>query len=176
LRSTTQELPASTVSDNIVTSSITSAAPAMAVTRSYPDLEGDDSVPMPAWELAQLYGGKSWIWGEGAGYLAPDRKFLAWSGSGDAATYATGRWLVTDGGRMCFKAVWHAKSGSGPNTTCFSHRKVGSTIVQKKEPNGQWYVFRSSEPAATDEYSKLRSGDEVSATLDQVQQNLQAPF
>jgi hypothetical protein len=176
LRSTTQELPASTVSDNIVTSSITPAAPAMAATRSYPDLEADDSVPMPAWELAQLYGGKSWIWAEGAGFMGPDRKFIAWSGSGDAATFATGRWLVTDGGRMCFKAVWHAKSGSGPNTTCFSHRKIGSTIVQKKEPDGQWYVFKSSEPAPEDEHSKLRNGDEVSATLSEVQKNLQVPF
>lgn len=176
LRSTTQDLPAGSDTDNIVTSSITPAAPAVAASQGYPEVEADDSVPMLAWELAQLYGGKSWIWSEGAGYLAADRKFLAWSGSGADATVAKGRWLVTDGGRMCFKAVWHAKSGSGPNTTCFSHRKVGSTILQKKEPSGQWYVFRSSEPAASDEYSKLRNGDEVSATLGQVQQNLQIPF
>ncbi|MDQ3558088.1 MAG: DUF995 domain-containing protein [Pseudomonadota bacterium] len=157
------------------------AAEAMpvAATDAAPQAQPADAVeaaakarPMTAVELVQVYGGKSWMWSDGAGYLAPDRRFLAWSGAGDTATYASGRWLVTDAGRMCFKAVWEYDGGSSPALTCFSHRKDGSTIYQRKEPAGEWYVFRHSDASVESEYKKLQKGDAVTANLSLVQAQL----
>jgi hypothetical protein len=128
--------------------------------------------PMSAGELADLYGGKTWLWAEGAGYFAPDRRFVAWSGSGAAASYATGRWTVTDSGRMCFKAVWHSKTSRDRSRTCFSHRRSDGAIYQRKGPSGPWYIFKSSKKQPTDEYSKFQRGDKATSGVHDVKSAL----
>ena len=42
-------------------------------------------------QARDLYSGKSWRWSDGAAYFSPDRKFVAWTGSGETASYATNR-------------------------------------------------------------------------------------
>jgi hypothetical protein len=44
-------------------------------------------------------------------------------------------------------------------------------------PDGQWHVWQEAAACSgRDEHSKLRNGDEVSATLSEVHKNLQDPF
>lgn len=134
----------------------------------------DDARVMTGVELYMLYHGKSWKWGEGAGRLQDDgRVFTAWSGSGESATWAEGRWIVTDSGRLCLQAEWHTRTGVYPDRTCFSHRIHDGVIYQKKEPSGAWYVFKNSEPAEGDEFKKLVRGDVVSEKLQSVRISLQ---
>ena len=122
---------------------------------------------MTAPELHALYANKSWKWCDGAGYKQDERRvFKGWSGSGDSATSALGRWTVTDSGRMCLKATWHAGSGRYDADTCFRHMTDEHTIYQRKEPDGTWYVFRHADPLDSDEFSKLVAGDLVSETLE----------
>jgi len=121
---------------------------------------------MTATELYNLYRDKSWQWSDGAGLMQADgRRFTAWAGSGDKATWAEGRWTVNDKGRMCFKALWHSSSGVAPARTCFSHKRVGDTIYQKRDPSQNWYVFKHSPVAEGDEFNKLVSRDLVSLNL-----------
>lgn len=129
--------------------------------------------PMTSFELYMLYRDKSWQWPDGAGRLEADgRRFSAWAGSGNEATWAEGRWTVSDRGRLCLKAQWHTISGVSPNTTCFSHMKLGDALYQKKEPSGDWYVFRHAKPADDDEFSKLVDQDLVSKDLEQIKAGL----
>ncbi len=122
---------------------------------------------MAATELHALYADKSWRWCDGAGYMQDEgRVFKGWSGSGDKATWALGRWTVTDSGRMCLKAEWHAPSGTYKSDTCFRHMTDGQTIYQQKEPDGTWYVFRHAEPLDSDEFAKLVAEDLVSEKLE----------
>ncbi len=123
---------------------------------------------MDAAELVRIYSGKTWRWGEGAGYFDRNRRFVAWSGSGDAATYAEGRWSVTKTGRMCFEAVWRLKGSAAPQKTCFGHRKTGDVMYQRKEPSGDWYVFKGSRKTDDDEYNKLREGDTASKGMQKI--------
>jgi hypothetical protein len=116
---------------------------------------------MSASEVYWLYKDRTWLWDEGAGYFAGNRRFTAWSGDGRSASYADGRWLVTEKGRMCFSATWRFQGGEKPNVTCFAHRKAGRVIYQRKEPSGSWYVFRNSPRKRTDESAKLVRGDRV---------------
>ena len=121
---------------------------------------------MTAVELFMLYRNKSWRWPDGAGRMEADgRVFKAWSGSGDDAVWARGRWMVTDTGTLCLKANWHGKAGSVEDRTCFSHMTDGRTIFQKKETSGEWYVFRHAEPQEDDEYKKLVREDLVTTRL-----------
>ncbi|WP_210210409.1 DUF995 domain-containing protein [Methylovirgula sp. 4M-Z18] len=121
---------------------------------------------MSAMELYALYRGKSWKWNNGAGRLQDaNRDFAAWSGAGKDAVWAMGRWTVTDAGDMCLKADWHTATGVYPRKTCFLHKIVGETIYQKREPDGQWYVFKHAVPADGDEFKKLVDADLVSANL-----------
>ena len=123
--------------------------------------------PMTAVELHALYANESWRWCNGAGYMQDEgRVFKGWSGSGDDATWALGRWTVTDTGRMCLKAEWHNQSGTYNDDTCFRHMTDGQTIYQRKEPSGSWYVFRHAEPLESDEFAKLVSEDLVSEKLE----------
>lgn len=134
-----------------------------------------DARPMTSFELYALYRDKSWQWPAGAGRLQADgRRFTAWSGSGDKASWAEGRWTVNDRGQLCLKAEWHVVSGVFPNTTCFSHRKLGDIIYQKREPAGAWYVFKHATPANDDEFDKLVGQDMVSQNLEQIRSSL--PF
>jgi Protein of unknown function (DUF995) len=122
---------------------------------------GPGGTLLSASEVYKLYKDRTWLWDKGAGHFAADRRFTAWSGDGASASYADGRWLVTDKGRMCFSAYWNFRGGEKPNVTCFGHRKVGRVIYQRKEPSGSWYVFRNSPSKRTDESAKLVPGDRV---------------
>jgi len=125
-----------------------------------------DARPMTGVELYMLYRDKSWKWDDGAGRLDDQgRVFTAWSGSGESEFRARGRWIVTDKGQLCLKADWHTPTGTYPDKTCFSHRIVDRTIYQKKEPSGDWYVFRHAVPSEGDEFRKLVREDLVSSRL-----------
>jgi hypothetical protein len=131
------------------------------------------AAPLTTDELVELYHGRSWLWKDGAGYFsAKQRRFTAWSREGGSPSYADGRWFVTDRGKLCFKAKWHAKSGAASALTCFSHRKKGGTVFQKREPDGEWYVFKTTPAKTRDEYGKVRHGNYVSARLKQIEARL----
>ncbi|RCW80859.1 DUF995 domain-containing protein [Phyllobacterium bourgognense] len=130
------------------------------------------SEPLTSKDLVKLYGNHSWIWKDGAGYFAvKQREFKAWTGEG-AGSYGTGHWFVTDPGKLCFKAMWYAKTGKADALTCFSHRKKGNTIFQKREPNGEWYAFKTSPGSASDEYRKVQAGDYATARFDRMRTKL----
>jgi hypothetical protein len=132
----------------------------------------EDAVPPPearvmtGVELYMLYHDKSWQWRDGVGWMRSDRRrFTAWAGSGQNFTWAEGRWIVTDGGRLCLDAQWHSSSGVYPDKTCFSHKRHHDTIYQKREPSEAWYVFKHPGFAKGDEFSKLVSKDLVSVRI-----------
>jgi len=128
------------------------------------------SIPTPppktrptAEQLFQVYAGKTWLWEDGAGYFGPDRFFIAWSGSGESASYASGKWRTDDLGRMCFNATWRGVGYAAPVTTCFSHRIDGQVLYQAREPTGMWYIFRHDPVRKQDEYLRLVRGDQAMA-------------
>jgi hypothetical protein len=126
--------------------------------------------PLSNAEIYKLYGQNSWIWKAGAGYFSVKaRRFTAWSRENGAASYGIGRWFITAPGKLCFNADWHAKSGTAAAVTCFSHRKLRGQIYQKREPDGQWYVFKNAPAKATDEFAKLRRGNYVSSQLGRIE-------
>ncbi|MDK1385680.1 DUF995 domain-containing protein [Sinorhizobium sp. 8-89] len=132
-----------------------------------------NAMPLTHDELYRLYSQKSWIWKAGAGYFSVrQRRFTAWSKENGRPSYGVGRWFITGPGKLCFKADWHAKDGSAPATTCFSHRRQGSLILQKREPNGEWYVFKNVPAKPDDEFAKLRRGNYVSARLNRIEAGL----
>ena len=126
------------------------------------------SDPLTSQELYNLYSNRSWIWKAGAGYFANrQREFKSWTADG-GGSYGLGRWFITDPGKLCFRAVWYAKSGNAPALTCFSHRKKGNAVFQKREPDGDWYQFKTTPTRADDEYRKIRSGDYVTARMNRM--------
>ena len=86
--------------------------------------------------------------------------------------YGDGRWFLTDPGKLCFKATWIGKGGNAPALTCFSHRKNGANVYQKREPDGEWYLFKHTPVKRADEYAKVRRGDFVSDRYTQVKKQL----
>lgn len=121
---------------------------------------------MTALELFDLYRDKTWQWSDGAGrFQEKGRIFRAWSGKATDASWAEGRWTLTNDGQLCLRAVWHSPDGSSPNKTCFRHRLHEGTVYQKKEPSGAWYVFKHAVPDKDDEYGKLVEQDTVSAKV-----------
>ncbi|MDW6023472.1 DUF995 domain-containing protein [Mesorhizobium sp. BAC0120] len=156
-------------------SSMGMASYAAAAPQSKETIAARSATPLTTDELFQLYSNRSWLWKDGAGYfLSKQRRFIAATGRGSAGSYGVGRWFLTDPGKLCFKADWHAKSGSAPALTCFSHRKKGGVVFQKREPDGEWYAFKNAPIKAGDEYRKLRPGDYVSASLKKIQSRLSA--
>ncbi|HEV2516784.1 MAG TPA: DUF995 domain-containing protein [Devosia sp.] len=137
--------------------------------------EGDppaDALPLSAPELLQLYGNKTWKWGEGGGYFQTDgRVFRARTVGENGVTTAEGKWKITDQGRLCFEAIWVNATKSSPASTCFLHVAVGEQIYQKKLPKGGWYIFRHAKPEPGDQFSKLIRGDLVSPALQKANQN-----
>lgn len=119
-----------------------------------------------------LYAGKTWVWADGAAYFAPNQRFTAWTGAGNKLSFAEGNWRVTPLGTLCFSAWWHEAVGANHNVTCFGHRMVDGALYQQKQPGGPWYVFRSAAPSTTDEFAKLKKGDDVSATYDRIRAQL----
>ncbi|YCI04783.1 DUF995 domain-containing protein [Ensifer sp. D2-11] len=131
------------------------------------------TTPLTHAELYQLYGQKSWIWKEGAGYFSVQaRRFTAWSKENGKPSYGVGRWFITGPGKLCFRAEWHARGGSAPATTCFSHAKRGGVIYQRREPDGAWYVFKNARVRPDDEFTKLRRGNYVGASLNRIEARL----
>lgn len=142
-----------------------SAAPSAATIKQAEPLGNED--------LYRLYSQRSWMWKDGAGYFAvPQRRFSAWTGKGRSASYGVGSWFIADAGKLCFKADWYARSGTAPALTCFSHRRKGNVIFQKREPEGDWYVFANAPIRKGDEVTKLRRGDYVLARLSKVEGRL----
>ena len=144
-----------------------------AAAQSKVSLAAKSATPLTTEELFQLYSNRSWIWKDGAGYFpSKQRRFISATGRGRAGSYAVGRWFLTDPGKLCFKAKWYAKDGAASAQTCFSHRKKGGLVFQKREPDGEWYVFKNRPTKAGDEYRKVRPGDYVSARFDKIQAKL----
>lgn len=140
------------------------------------------SIPTPppqerstADQLFRLYAGKTWLWQDGAGYFSPDRRFIAWSGSGKDASYAYGTWRTSDLGLLCFSATWRGADYAAPDTTCFSHRVKGNVLYQHREPDGMWYIFRHDPVRKRDEYRKLVTGDRASAGFERNRKALGGP-
>ncbi len=118
--------------------------------------------PLSIRAMQGIYGNRTWAWDDGAGFMnARDRTFVAWTGSGADASYADGNWFMTETGNLCFRANWAAMDGSGMAATCFEHRTDGSRIFQRRQPDGEWYVFANSPVRPGDEINKLRPGDAV---------------
>lgn len=121
---------------------------------------------MTAAELHMLYRDKTWVWPDGAGRLQDQgRIFTGWSGTGSNGSWAQGRWILSDTGLMCLKATWHSPTEAVPNKVCFRHFTDGGTIYQRKEPSGDWYVFKHATPADSDEFKKIIAEDTVTAEL-----------
>nr|WP_273793268.1 DUF995 domain-containing protein [Brucella anthropi] len=109
-------------------------------------------------EIYVLYRDKNWQWADGAGRMeSQNRRFTARVDGDKGKAWAEGRWRITWSGQMCFDAKWHLAQGVFPNKTCFSHRVVDGTIYQKREPDGDWYVFRHAGGNKDDEARKLVS-------------------
>lgn len=128
--------------------------------------------PMSGYELYMLFRDKTWQWPDGAGLMETEgRRFTAIARSGEQSSWAEGRWIVTDGGRLCFDADWHNHSGTYPDRTCFIHLLQDDTIYQRREPAGDWYVFKHAEPEPGDEFNKLVREDLVSTDLEEMRTN-----
>jgi hypothetical protein len=133
------------------------------------------ATPLTNAEIYKIYGQNSWIWKDGAGYFAvKQRRFAAWSEKSDKASYGVGRWFIMSGGKLCFRADWHAKDGSAAATTCFGHRKQDGVIFQRREPSGKWYAFKNAPAKTNDEINKLRRGNYVDARLGSIEARLAA--
>jgi hypothetical protein len=118
--------------------------------------------PLSIRSMQRIYGNRTWMWDDGAGFMnARDRTFVAWTGSGENASYADGNWFMTPTGNLCFRANWASVSGDGVAATCFEHRTDGARIFQRRQPDGEWYVFADSPIQPDDEINKLRPGDAV---------------
>jgi len=148
---------------------------AVAATKSKMSLAAEKATPLTTDELFRLYANRSWLWKDGAGYFrSKQRRFIAATGRGRKSTYGDGTWFLTSPGKLCFRATWYAKSGSATALTCFSHREKNGVVYQKREPHGEWYVFRNRPTRANDEYRKLHPGDYVSSKMKRIKARLPA--
>ncbi|RFC00125.1 hypothetical protein B5K11_00075 [Rhizobium leguminosarum bv. trifolii] len=119
--------------------------------------------PLSAYELYRIYGDKTWVWNTGGGRFSDDgRRFVAWVNDKGKQSFAEGKWVVDDLGQLCMRATWTNAEGAARASTCFGHRKIGSTIYQRRQPDGNWYVFRHASVRGDDEFLKLVSMDSVS--------------
>jgi len=118
-------------------------------------------------QLLDLYYGRTWRWTDGAGYYSSkERGFRAYSGKGATSSYATGKWFITDRGRVCTKATWTSLKWKGNVRECLEHRTDGRRVFQRKLPNGPWYVFKNTPSRAGDVYNQLVPGDQASAAYE----------
>ncbi|CAN7623252.1 DUF995 domain-containing protein [Mesorhizobium sp. LjRoot246] len=122
-----------------------------------------------AYELSLLYADRTWVWKNGAAYFAQaNRRLEAWTSGQDTASFAGGRWLVTDGGKMCMELAWRSTSYTGKqNRTCYSHRIQGGNIEKRKDPDGEWYSFKRSPEGLSDEYRKFEVGNTKGAQFEE---------
>ncbi|EFL88157.1 conserved hypothetical protein [Ahrensia sp. R2A130] len=82
--------------------------------------------------------------------------------------YGEGNWYLPGKGKMCFRAIWHGGGGSARAVTCFSHHIAGRRIYQRREPDGEWYIFKNNPTRMKDEIRKVRYGDYVQHRLKKV--------
>jgi len=164
LKNITSLTPATTLALAVVLGLGAGSGPVQAATTT---TLPDGARPMTAVELYTLYHDKSWRWPDGAGRMQNiDRRFSAWVDGTGGQSWAEGRWAVTDNGRLCLDATWHAAKGQFPAKTCFVHRILDGTIYQKRETGGTWFVFRHPVTTQTDEATKLVADDLVSQRLE----------
>ena len=132
-----------------------------------------DGQPLTAVELFTLVKGRSWQWSDGAGRFSDEgRLFTAFTRSKYGATYAEGRYRLTDDGRLCFIATWHGAGGEGDATTCFLHKQADGVIYQRREESGDWYAFKHTPLRESDEYAKFTKEDLVSLELAKIKAEL----
>jgi hypothetical protein len=130
--------------------------------------------PLTKAALRRMFRDRTWLWANGAAYFAPDGRFAAWAGRKAKASYAYGSWRIRPNGRLCFRANWVSRSGSGRAESCFGHGSTSGDILQRKLPNGKWYVFKHRRTRANDEVRKLVIGDRVSAQAKRIKATLQS--
>lgn len=119
--------------------------------------------PLTAFELYEIYKDKTWVWNTGGGrFNADGRTLVAWVNDGGKQSFAEGRWVINDLGQLCMRGTWTNAEGSGRDSTCFGHRKIGGTIYQKRQPHGDWYIFKHARTRPGDEFRKLVARDTVS--------------
>ncbi len=129
----------------------------------------------PVEQRMHIYQDRSWMWTDGAGYFSGrSRTFTAWSTADGSISVARGRWFPTSRGKVCFRAVWIHASGAARDTTCFSHRIDGTAIYQRREPDGEWYVFDDRTASRGDEHAKLVAGDRASRRYEALRKKLGA--
>jgi hypothetical protein len=146
-----------------------SAAEAVAI-----PAEIETAEPLAASELESIYSGRSWIWDSGAGYFAASpRNFSAYVGEGETGSIAKGRWTISNRGRLCMVASWVSSGSSVDKRTCFSHRRIGEVIYQRREPSGDWYVLRNSPGSDSDEINKIQKGDAVTPNYQAIAQAIE---
>ena len=103
------------------------------------------------------------VWSANDGFAA-NGTFSAWSRDGNTSIKADGTWEAVPDGKLCFSASWQAdpKPAGAPEApvvkTCFSHKVKGREIAQRKDPDGDWYIFKHSKAQRGDEIMKLRNG------------------
>ena len=132
-----------------------------------------NTVPVTAHELRQIYGDKTWQWSAGgARFIGKDRRLIAFSEKPGKPTFAEGRWKIDNDGRLCLVAVWVTKEGGAPANTCFQHVRDHGTIYQRREPSGNWYIFKTFRPKPEDEHAKLTKEDTVSPNMDRLKKSL----
>jgi hypothetical protein len=132
------------------------------------------TIVVRAADVHEAYDDRTWDWEDGAGYFAKSGDFEAWTEAGGTAAYATGFWWVTDQGRLCFDGNWRTKEGANSSVTCFDHRANGKFWYQRRGPSGPWYIFKSDPPASTDEFAKLKMGDQVEPKLQALEASIGA--
>ena len=131
--------------------------------------------PVSASELSDLFGDRTWRWGAGgARFVAERRKLVAYSEEGGNSTVAEGHWEGTDSGLLCLVARWTTKASEASKRTCFRHVRDRGTIFQRREPNGDWYVFRSNRPKPEDEFAKLIKEDTITPNVEELRKTLKA--
>jgi hypothetical protein len=138
-----------------------------------PNILPEKTVPVAAHELRQIYSDKTWRRsGGGARFIGEGRRLIAFSGKPGKTTFAEGRWKIDNDGRLCLVAVWVTQEGSAPANTCFQHVRDRGTIYQRREPDGDWYIFKTYRPKPEDEYAKLVDEDTVSPNMDRLKKSL----
>lgn len=147
------------------------AAPATADDQS----RAIQDAPLSPTELFMLYQGRTWLWATGGAYFSPQpRTFVAWVRAPEGDSYAEGKWIITTDGQVCFKANWHSRQSVVPVLTCFAHKRVDSTIYQRRLPKGDWYVFKSPRQGEAQEYSNFKLGDDATAAAATVRLSLES--
>lgn len=129
--------------------------------------------PLTAFELYQIYKDKTWVWKTGGGrFTADGRGLVAWVDDSGKQSFAEGRWTVNDLGQLCMRGTWTNAEGSARASTCFGHKKIGDTIYQKRQPHGEWYIFKHARTRSSDEFTKLVASDTVSMKARQLKKDL----